>query len=257
LADPPSGAKARTSNRAEPGDEAAEGDGRAPQAALAALKARHAGRGGTVEVAYWAIRDAIRTGVLRPGDRLIEVDLAAALETSRTPIREALRRLESDRLVDNAPRRGLVVPTASLDDLIEIFEIREVLEGLAARRAAQRMGEAELEALGETVERMERAMAADDLGALAAASHHFHRHLRAGSRHSRLPSMISLLGDTTRSLNAHQLAPERVAGAVAEHRAIYEAIAARDADAAERVTRQHSRNALRAQILAHHLAAPD
>jgi DNA-binding GntR family transcriptional regulator len=248
---------AETQNRVDPGDAASPSDGRAPRAALATLKAKHAGRGGTVEVAYWTIRDAIRTGVLRPGDRLIEVDLAAALEMSRTPIREALRRLESDRLVDNAPRRGLVVPTATLDDLIEIFEIREVLEGLAARRAAQRMGEAELEALRETVERMERAMAVDDLGSLAAASHQFHRLLRTGAKHSRLPSMISLLGDTTRSLDAHQLAPERVAGAVAEHRAIFEAIAARQPDTAERVTRQHSRNALRAQILAHHLGAPE
>src|SRR5687768_7899512 len=97
-------------------------DGRSGLDGLADLKAKHAARGGTVEVAYWAIRDAMRLGVLQPGARLVEVELAAALEMSRTPIREALRRLESDRLVDNAPRRGLVVPTATLDLLIEIFE---------------------------------------------------------------------------------------------------------------------------------------
>ena len=254
MADPPIGAGVE--DAPDTADQASASDGRTAPAGLADLKTKHAGRGGTVEVAYWTIRDAIRSGVIRPGDRLIELDLAAALEMSRTPIREALRRLESDRLVDNAPRRGLVVPTATLDDLIEIFEIREVLEGLAARRAAQRMGEAELEALRETVKRMERAMAADDLGTLATASQQFHRLLRSGAKYARLPSMIALLGDSTRSLDAHQLAPERVGGAVAEHRAIYEAIVARDQETAERVTRQHSRNALRAQILAHQLAEP-
>lgn len=232
-------------------------DGRAGLEGLADLKAKHAARGGTVEVAYWTIRDAIRQGVLRPGARLVELELAAALEMSRTPIREALRRLESDRLVDDAPRRGLVVPTATPDLLIEIFEIREVLEGLAARRAAQRMGEAEIGALRELVERMERAAATDDLDALARASHQFHRLLRTGAQHSRLPTMLALLMDSTRTLDAHQLAPERVGGAVAEHRAIYEAIAARDPKAAEQVTREHARNALRAQLLAHHLTTPE
>ena len=223
---------------------------------LAALREKHARRGGTADAAYWAIRDAIRTGVIGPGERLVELDLAAALEMSRTPVREALRRLEVERLVENAPRRGFSVPTVTLDDLIEIFEIREVLEGLAARRAAQRMGPAEIDALRTTVEQMERAVSGDDLTALSQASAQFHRMLRSGSRHARLPSLIGLLGDAYASLGAHELAPERVAPAVAEHRAILEAVANRDPDAAERVTREHARHALRAQILAHQLASP-
>lgn len=221
---------------------------------LAALRVKHGRRGGSAETAYWTIRDAIRTGVIDPGERLIELDLAAALEMSRTPVREALRRLEVERLVENAPRRGFSVPTMTLDDLVEVFEIREVLEGLAARRAANRMGPAEVDALRATVERMERAAEADDLTALSEASTAFHRLLRSGSRHGRLPALIDLLGDAYRSLGAHELAPERVGAAVAEHRAILAAIAARDGDSAERVTREHARHALRAQILAHHLS---
>ncbi len=224
---------------------------------LAALREKHARRGGTADAAYWAIRDAIRTGVIGPGERLVELDLAAALAMSRTPVREALRRLEVERLVENAPRRGFSVPTVTLDDLIEIFEIREVLEGLAARRAALRMGPAEIDALRATVERMDHAAATDDLTTLSQASIQFHRLLRSGSRHARLPSLIALLGDAYASLGAHELAPERVGAAIAEHRAILDALAGRNPDAAERVTREHARNALRAQILAHHLTSPE
>lgn len=231
------------------GEDGGRGD------ALAALRARHDHRGNAADVAYWTVRDAIRTGVIRPGERLIEVDLAAALEMSRTPVREALRRLDVERLVEHAPRRGYLVPTITLDELVEIFEIREVLEGLAARRAALRMGAAEVDALRATVERMEQALDADDLTHLAEASVRFHRLLRSGSRHARLPTLIGVLGDSHPSFGAHELAPERAAAAVAEHRAIVEAIAARDPDAAETLTRQHAQHALGAQILAHQLAA--
>lgn len=221
---------------------------------LRALRAQHARHGSTAAIAYWTIRDAIRTGVIQAGDRLVELDLAAALEMSRTPVREALRQLEVERLVEVAPRRGFVVPTITIDDLVEIFEIREVLEGLAARRAAQRMGPAELEALCETVDRMERARAADDVTGLAEASSQFHRLLRSGSKYARLPQLLALLFDAHRSIWLHELAPERIDGAIAEHRAICDAITAHDGTLAEQLAREHSRHALRAQILAHQLA---
>jgi len=235
------------------GDETVS-DGRTDRrTALGALRQKHAHRGAMADVAYWTLREAMRAGVIRPGEQLVELDLAAALAMSRTPIREALRRLEVERLVENAPRRGLVVPTITLDDLIEIFEIREVLEGLAARRAAQRMGAAELAAVGGTIARMEQALASGDLIQLGEASTQFHRLIRTGSRYSRLPTLLSLMFDAHRSVSVHEFAPDRAAAAVAEHRAIYEAIAAHDQDAAERLAREHSRNALRAQILAHEL----
>lgn len=218
---------------------------------LGDLRRKHEHRGGTVDAAYWAIRDALRTGLIGPGERLIELDLAAALGMSRTPIREALRRLEVERLIANAPRRGFVVPTVSLEDLVEIFEIRGVLEGLAARRAAQRMGPGEVAALADAVGQMERARDADDLTGLSDASARFHRLLRSGSKHGRLPALIALLGDSYRSLGALELAPERVGPAVAEHRAILDAIAGHNGEEAERLTREHARHALRAQILAH------
>ena len=216
-------------------------------------RAANGGRGGTVDIAYWTIRDAIRTQILGPGERLVEVELASALHMSRTPVRESLRRLVSEGLVGNAPRRGLSVRMLTLQDLVDIFEIDEVLEGLAARTAAQRMGAAEIEALSHVVCRMERALAAGDDSALAMANTQFHSMLRMGSKNGRLPTLLGQHHDTAPTLRSHQLAPERAPVAVAEHRAIYHAIAARDGDTAERLTREHTQNALRAYVLAHHL----
>jgi len=220
---------------------------------LRELRLKHARHGATADIAYWSIRDAIRSGVIQPGDRLIELDLAGALDMSRTPVRDALRQLEVERLVEKAPSRGFVVPTITTDDLVEIYEIREVLDGLAARRAAMRMGEAEIAALRETIERTERARDAGDFAVLWQGSNAFHRLLRGGNKNGRLSHLLALLLDAHRSLRLHEFAPERVDGAVAEHRAIYEAIATRDGDLAEQLAREHSRHALRSQLLAQHL----
>lgn len=218
------------------------------------LRERHVQLGAALDIAYWTIRDAIRSGLIGPGERLLEVELAGALEMSRTPVREALRRLEIERLVENSPRRGLAVPTMSLSDLSEIFDIREVLEGLAARRAAQRISPTELAALRDTIERMEQALAAGDVQRLSDTSELFHQLLLAGSKLTRLPDFIGLLVDLHQaSLRLYEFAPDRTADAVREHRGIYEAIAAGDADHAEALAREHARNAARAQVMARHL----
>ncbi len=227
------------------------------QARVAELREQVNHQGSASDVAYTVIREAIRGGVIAPGARLIEVELAEALSMSRTPVHEALRRLEAERLIDHAPRGGLIVPTMTLDDLIEIFEIREMLEGLAARRAAERMSRAEIAAMGETVKRMEEAYEAHNIAGVSGASSQYHQILRSGARYSRLPQLLALLFDSQRSILAHEFGtPERVVTAVAEHRAIYEAIAARDQERAEQLARQHSRNALNAQILAHSQLPP-
>jgi DNA-binding GntR family transcriptional regulator len=220
-------------------------------AAIARIQAKHARRGSMMDIAYYTLREAMRDGVLAPGESLTEVELAKLLDMSRTPVREALRRLEVERLVENAPRRGLVVPTMTLDHLIEVFEIRSVLEGLAARRCAQRMGPNEIAALAACVEQMERALAETDDDLLNQASSHFHRLMRTGSGMSRLREMVVLMMDSSRSIGLHEFAQGRAAQAVIEHKAIYDAIKAGDAEGAEAAARLHSLNALQAQILAH------
>ena len=101
------------------------------------------------ERAHRYLRDAIRAGRLRPGDRLREVDLAATIGLSRTPVREALARLESEGLVVNDSMRGIVVTELDYSMVAELYVMREVLEGTAARLAAQHASEVELSILEE------------------------------------------------------------------------------------------------------------
>ncbi|MST33366.1 GntR family transcriptional regulator, partial [Acidimicrobiaceae bacterium USS-CC1] len=114
----------------------------------------------SVEVAYTALRDGIARGEHAAGSRLREEDLAATLGLSRTPVREALRRLQAEGLVEVEPRRGALVATWSADELDEIFELRALVEGYGARRAAARVADAQVGLLEELCEGMEEAVAA-------------------------------------------------------------------------------------------------
>lgn len=221
------------------------------ESAIAPIRAKHAHRGSMMDVAYYTLREAMREGVLPPGSSLIEVDLAKLLDMSRTPIREALRRLEVEHLVENAPRRGLIVPTMTIDHLIEVFEIRAVLEGLAARRCAQRRSPSEIATFAACIDMMDRALAESDDDLLEQGSSQFHRLLRSGSGMTRLREIVVLMMDSARSIGTHQFAGGRAAKAVEEHREIYQAIADGDAERAEAAAKQHSLNALQAQILVH------
>lgn len=218
---------------------------------IVAIRQKYAQFGPMVEIAYWTIRDAIRNGVIRPGDSLIELDLADELEMSRTPIREALRRLAVDRLIETGPRRGYVVPTISISEFVEIFETRELLDGLTARHAAQRMGMAEIAVLEDVIRQHDEAIDADNLPVIMATAEQFHKLLRSGSKQSRVPKMLTVLEDASRSAKGRELAPDRMREAAKEHRAIFEAVVRHDPEAAEELMREHVRHALRAQILAY------
>lgn len=224
------------------------------QIAIRVLRDKHARFGNSADTAYWTVRDSIRNGLIEPGERLIELDLAATLEMSRTPVREALRRLATERMIESSNGRGYVVPTASIDELVDLFEIRGVLEGLAARRAATRMNPAQIQAMGDTITRMERALENDDYTTLSQASLKFHQLLRPGPRESRIADLISLTADAVPGLAAHEMTPDRVDDAIREHRLIYEAIRDRNPDEAERLARVHAEHALAATIRAFQLA---
>lgn len=218
---------------------------------MAAIRKKYVQSGPMVDIAYWTIRDAIRSGVIAPGESLIEIELADELEMSRTPIREALRRLAVDRLIETGPRRGYVVPTISMSEFVEIFEIRELLDGLSARYAAQRMGLAEISVLEDVIRQHEVAVEADNFPVIMSTADQFHMMLRAGSKQDRVPQMLAVLTDASRSAKGRELAPDRMREAAREHRAIYEAITRHDPAAAEDLMREHVRHALRAQILAY------
>jgi DNA-binding GntR family transcriptional regulator len=196
---------------------------------------------------YATLKELISTGALSPGSRVREIELAERLEVSRTPIREALRRLETDGLLAHEPHEGLIVAKLDHQAVIELYSMREVLEGTAARFAARHASEAEIQELAELVaSEMEIAHDAVVLARLNQALHGAlyragHNRYLLRSLHSLRDAMV-LLGGTTLAL------PSRSETAHAEHLAIVSAIRDHDPEAAEEAARAHIRNAQRARL---------
>jgi DNA-binding GntR family transcriptional regulator len=206
------------------------------------------GRDQLGESAYERIREAIRSGDLEPGHRITESDLAKWLNMSRTPVREAVSRLETEGLLTYVPRQGLTVAQLDYQAVMELYEMREVLEGTAARFAAHHAALAEIETLREMLD-LEADLGESDPKRGAKANRHFHQIIYHAA-HNRyllktlnaLSDSMMLLGDTTLAL------PGRHATALEEHRAIVDAISARDADRAQQAACNHIRAAQRHRL---------
>lgn len=195
-----------------------------------------------VEQAYEYIRQAIQNHRLKPGDRLREAELAEAIGVSRTPLREALARLESDGLIVNDPARGLAVMQLDYNMVGELYFIREVLEGTAARLAAQHASDVELEIIDEICEQYRRAMG--DGPALAMRNRQFHEALYRCAHNRYLVKLLTGLHDALALLGDSMLLDvKRAQQTLQEHAAIVDAIKARDPDGAELATRKHIRTA--------------
>lgn len=191
--------------------------------------------------------DAIDAGELPPGTRLIETDLAHRFGVSRTPVREALGRLESQGVVSRAGGRGVVVASLDYDQLGELYDLREVVEGLAARLAARRAAPAEIAVLREMVE-ADRGRT-EDADALSASNRLFHRQLHRASHNRYLVQMLASVRRASALLSGTSLAaPGRGAESVAEHHAIVAALEARDEEGAEVAARAHITAAYRARL---------
>lgn len=202
-----------------------------------------------VDVVAERIEEAIISGALEPGSRLSEQGLAAQLGVSRGPLREAIRRLEGRKLLERTPNIGVRVAAMSPADLIELLQIREALEGMAAGLAATNMTEAEVAGLTELLSRhAEQKALKEGTGYFQESKDYdFHFRIVTGSRNERLAAM--LLGDLYYLLRVYRYKsstkPGRARDALAEHKAIVAAIAARDAEGAERAMRLHLANARR------------
>jgi len=196
--------------------------------------------------AYARLLAEIRQGRLGPGDRLTETDLAARLGTSRTPVREAIRLLQSDGLVTHTPRVGAVVRQLDYAEITELYEMRAVLEGTAARfaaRAAYPSEIDEMEALNS-----EMAAATGDVERLRQANWQFHDILRRAARNRFLLHAVEAAQKTLLILGPSTMEEgSRAEAAVAEHARLIEALRARDEDAAEARMRAHMDAAHRAR----------
>lgn len=198
------------------------------------------------QLAYESLLAAIRAGQLAAGARLREADVAHWLQISRTPVREALRRLEAEGLLTHLPHVGVVVTEINAEMVGELYAMREVLEGAAAALAAQHASAAELARLMAML-KGERALGAD-AAALARHNREFHGAIYAAAHNRYLSRSLGALHDTLLLGKTTLGSPERAAKARAEHAAIVRAIAARRPPEAEARMRAHIRGAYRERM---------
>lgn len=198
-----------------------------------------------VDRVYAHIRDAIVDGRYAPGARLGEVEIAELTRTSRTPVREALRQLEMEGLVEVLPHRGARVYTWTADDLEEIYDLRMTLEAMAAERATGRIRSAALDRMDELCVLMESATADNpDLDRLAALNDEFHAIVRSAAASARLVSMLGAVIALPLVMRTfHRYTPTDLARSHAHHRDLVAALRAGDPVWAGSVMRAHVRAA--------------
>ena len=187
-----------------------------------------------------ALQARISDGQLRPGDRIFEQEIAIEFGVSRVPVREAIRMLQSAGMVEVRPRRrGVFVRSLDRHELEELFDVREALEALAAKLAAERSDASDVERLGELAARSREALDSSDTDTMSRANTEFHDKLVALSRNELLATMLEPLHGRLAALFRLNLEPERVCG---EHEELYSAIAAGDAELASEVAKRHVRS---------------
>jgi DNA-binding GntR family transcriptional regulator len=192
------------------------------------------------EEAYDQLRAAILGGQLSPGSRIVEADLARHMGISRSPVREAVRKLEQEGLLEYLPRRGTVVAGLSRGDVADAYQMRAHLEAYGARLAATRASELDLARLTELVQRMRNFALADDLDGLVNADVEFHRELCrvSGSRHllqaweTLNPARWTMIS----GLRVSDLSLEQIAE---RHRPIVKALESGNPENAEAIVRTH------------------
>jgi DNA-binding GntR family transcriptional regulator len=192
------------------------------------------------ERVYRSLRDQILTGALAPLTRLVELHVAQQFAVSRTPVREALKRLIAEGLVVGDPMRGMVVRDVDPAEVEDIYIIREVLDGLAARLAASRASATDLVRLQLLMELMQESAGAQRWEAVVQINIKFHEVLYSAAGNERLALIGRSLQDGVRRYSPRALSdPERVAAVLREHAEIVRALEAHDLDGAEASARRH------------------
>jgi DNA-binding GntR family transcriptional regulator len=196
--------------------------------------------------AYDLILQAIDEGTYRPGSRLVESELAERFGVSRTPIREALQRLETQGLLTR-DGRSLIVASLDHDQMAQLYIVRAELEGLAARLAAQHAAAEEIKVLQEMVA-ADHALI-DDPAALSRANRRFHKQIHLASHNKYLVQQLDLVHRSMALMATTSLAAEgRSPVALEEHGAIVSAIAERDGDRAARMLKDHLSTAFEVRL---------
>jgi len=196
--------------------------------------------------AYEALKERIINNSLKPGDPLNERVLSEELRISKTPIRESLQQLEKEGLVENVPHKGSFVSRVSVQDIREIFEVREILECAAARGSALNRDLGKLEKIRKKCESIERETGKTPLSLLKAGAQ-IHNFMFESLQNKRLIEIYKGLQDHIERIRihfVHQFDPNRLEEASKEHKEILDALIARDPSRAENAVRTHLRNGM-------------
>jgi DNA-binding GntR family transcriptional regulator len=198
------------------------------------------------------IREAIIDGRLAPGERLKEEELARELGMSRTPVREALLMLESEGLVESIPRRGATVRTYAVGDLDDVYQLRALLEGYAARRAATRISPEDVSRLEESCDRFDRLRAEDDLLDLVKENLRFHSVIHEAAASDRLAALIRKVIEIPLVYKSfYWYSPEQKLISQHYHRQLTRSLRLGDGERAELIMKEHvleARDFLLAQL---------
>jgi DNA-binding GntR family transcriptional regulator len=203
------------------------------------------------EVVYDKLKAAVMRDVFKKGERLVEHEIATKLKVSRTPVRAAMLRLESEGILEARQGQGLVVKEYSTEDIREIYLIREALESLAAECGARNATEEDIESIGAMLEELDRAYSSSNVS--EADIFELHRKFsEAYHQTSHMPALVrmieSIRDQMIRFRRVSLSGAERRAEAMAEHRAMFGAIKDREPELAAKLTRTHIRNAFGAYL---------
>jgi len=192
------------------------------------------------EIVYEELKRQIMVGEIQPGTRMMEVELADEMGVSRTPVREAIRKMEKEGLVTIEPRRGAYASDISVQEMVDVLEVRQDLEGMAASIAARKIQPEQKTALRELSERYKRAIDSGEVKEIIDLDEEFHKSIVGISGNKTLIQMVSKLQEL--SLRFRYMYYEdfsRFQNQPAEHHLITEAIISGDSDSARRLAEEH------------------
>ena len=195
------------------------------------------------DVVFNTLREAILRGDLVAGERLMELQLAAKLGVSRTPIREAIRMLEQEGLAITIPRKGAIVAGMTEKDMQDVLEIREALEELSVQVACDKITEEEIAKLQENMKKFESSLESGDLKKMAQADVEFHDVIYQATDNPKLISMLNNLREQMYRYRVEYLKnPQNHEQLLKEHEAIYKGIVEKDKKAVTEMIRRHISN---------------
>lgn len=195
------------------------------------------------DIIYDDLKMGILTGKILPGTRLLEVELADKMGVSRTPVREAIRRLEKEGLVNIEPRHGAYAAKVSVEDMIEILEVRELMESMAAQLAANRITQEQLDALLQTENEYQKAVKSGDVEDMIVLDTKFHKQVVEASHNRTLYQLIEPLQEIAlRFRYMYYNDNTRAEKMPSEHERILKALSQGNGEAARKAAEKHLRS---------------